>query len=852
MTVPFWQPSTFYSPGSTVRPVTQPAVLAPAIPNAGFESGATQWTTEAGWSIVSEVGGEPPFEGTKYARFSGSGAAEGRIISTTVQPVRVGQRIKMSCQVRRKRTSYTGGRVELDWLDENEVLIFSSQGNTVETTGSTTGNWRKSEVEAFAPAGAAFVRVAGFAYRTQGSHDLFLDAFTWDYSYTAEGAGLVFTAVQPASGFSGGTEPIWPTVNGLQVVDNEVIWEAVDGSRVVWEATPIIVSDYLEPDWPDEVGATVLDGTAIWTAVSRRVTDEKCPNTPIVAIGSSKVFCGDDDIIGFSATVNPLDWTAEEDAGYLPFGLQTFGAMPVTALGLYRGNLAAFNSQGYQIWQIGEDPDTHALLDAGPIGCVWPKTVLACMNDLVFLSAVGVRNIGVAGASTNLQVGNFGQQIDPLVIEALRAGEYEPFSLYVPAFGQYWLFFGDEAFVLTINGNKQMSWSRYVFPEAITDWTLDGDDLILRTVSSKVWRVAPNTIDDDHYCPPVEVDLPYMPDDLDTGTLEIDANWVLDRRSCSGGTFSPDNYGGNPADFDPPVYALVLQALSPGSGNLECVINGLDENGDPVSETITFDGSTVYRYIVGTQLFSQIDSIDQTGNTADQFFSVGYQRYIADEDAESLLVTVHGYWAVSNSADPVQNRGLFAGDGVTPVDLPTTSVLVVRRNFNPTTVAFTYRDTGTGASVTLPIGSVVGEVVIGTEELDSILTVDREGFDFVTPGIDLGIQFTVAVACTGEDIIGIIQWPHLDFGLIGVEKQFVGFDLVATAPEGVSVSIGYDQRDLDARTIDYLMDADTLPGKLVPIPLTGPSFDMRLTFEPGQAWEWNATVLYVQDRRTGS
>jgi hypothetical protein len=616
MANPIWTPGTFYVPGATVRPATTPAVSTPAIPNAGFESGAVDWTTGSGWSIVTQQGGEDPFEGLRYAMFAGSGAAEDRISNGTTFPVRPGQSITASCQVRRKRTSYTGGRVELEWLDASEVLLFRSQGNTIETTGTVTGNWRKSEVTAVAPAGSAFVRVVGFAYRTQGSHDLFLDAFSWNYSYAAEGAGLVFTAVQPDAGFSGTSEPLWPTVNGQQVVDNEVIWEAITGSRVVWEANAIIVSDYLEPFWPLEVGANVADGTGIWTAVSRRVTDENAPNSAVVAIGSSKIFAGDDDIIAFSATVNPLDWSAEDDAGYLPFGLQTFGAMPVTALGLYRGNLAAFNSQGYQIWQIGEDPETHALLDAGPIGCSWPRTPLAVMNDLLFLSAVGVRNIGVAGASTNLQVGNLGQAIDSLVIEKLRSddpytGADDPLSLYIPAFGQYWLIFGTEAFVLTINGNKQMSWSRYEFPEAIVDWTLEGNNLLLRTANDHVWRLSDEALFDD-------------------------------------------------------------------------------------------------------------------------------------------------------------------------------------------------------------------------ERLN-----DYEGGENV-------------------EISGVIQWPHLDLGSFGVEKQFIGFDLVATAPEGVSISIGYDQRDLTRRTTDYLMDADSLPGKLVPMALTAPSFDMKLTFEPGQRWEWNASCLYINDRRPGA
>lgn len=106
--------------------------------------------------------------------------------------------------------------------------------------------------------------------------------------------------------------------------------------------------------------------------------------------------------------------------------------------------------------------------------------------------------------------------------------------------------------------------------------------------------------------------------------------------------------------------------------------------------------------------------------------------------------------------------------------------------------------------------------------------------------------------CYSTPFQGVIHWPHLDFGALGVEKQFVGVDVIATAPEGVSVSVGYDQRDRNARTADYLIDGDTLPAQLIPIPVAGPSFDLRLTFEPGQAWEWQAANIYVQDMRRGA
>jgi hypothetical protein len=219
-----------------------------------------------------------------------------------------------------------------------------------------------------------------------------------------------------------------------------------------------------------------------------------------------------------------------------------------------------------------------------------------------------------------------------------------------------------------------------------------------------------------------------------------------------------------------------------------------------------------------------------------------------------LTVTIHGAITVENSSTPI-DASTDAGHGIlndaaSVYVLPAAAVPIIRHNINTTTSNRTYTVDG-GEAIVLPAGSP-GQEVAGVVAVGSITQIVRTGAGGANPFVDVGIEFTVDAACVGEDIVGVIQWPHLDLGSFGVEKQFIGFDLVATAPEGVSVSIGYDQRDLTRRTADYLMDADTLPGKLVPIAVTAPSFDMRLTFEPGQRWEWNASCLYINDRRPGA
>lgn len=267
-----------------------------------------------------------------------------------------------------------------------------------------------------------------------------------------------------------------------------------------------------EPDFPFQIGAIVYDASTYtdvngtvhntsmsWECIARNITDPNCPNSIPVALGASHVFAGDNDICDFSAAVNPTDWTSEDNAGYLPTGTNNYGNNPIAALALYRSNLIVFNSGGYQMWQIDPDPENMALLDAEPVGSTWPLSCQSVANDLLFLTEVGVRNLGIAGATANLQIGNTGQPIDPLIKAQLIAAStngYIPRSLYYPGRGQYWIMFGPQAFVLTMNGNGIKSWSRYIFPNTITDWTLNSGVLYMRDTNNVVMQFDYDTLID--------------------------------------------------------------------------------------------------------------------------------------------------------------------------------------------------------------------------------------------------------------------------------------------------------------------------------------------------------------------
>jgi len=495
MSTPFWQPGTLYLPGDIVQRNSLPAVVAEAPTNAGFESGDVSWTKEANWTIAAFAS---PFDGTYAARCRGANG-DFRIYSSVPVAVVPGMEIIASCHVKRGDNGCKG-KVQLEWLeDDQSTSIQIDSGSVVETSED---KWKESTLTATAPAGAAYVRIGASAHLGDTDVGLFVDGFQWNYAYQPPTDSLVYRAVQAAAGYSGATEPAWPSTLGLQVVDNEVTWEAIDSSQVTWEAAPILVSGASEPTWPTSMGSGVVDNTIIWEAIPRRVEDEKCPNTAIVVIAAQKVFCADEDIIAFSATVNPLDWSTADDAGYLPFGMQAYGSTALTALGMYRANLVGFNDKAFQMWQVDPDPQNMAFLDAVPVGTTFNKTLQPFQNDLVFLSPVGIRNMAIAGASTNLQAGALGKPVDPIFKDRVANSGYDPISTFVPAYGQYWASFGSEAIVLTINGVKDQSWSRYTFAKVITDYTNQDSVLYMRMADGTVVYLDDDTTADDVYSQP--------------------------------------------------------------------------------------------------------------------------------------------------------------------------------------------------------------------------------------------------------------------------------------------------------------------------------------------------------------
>lgn len=550
MSTPLWQPGTVYVPGAIVAPRTTDIVVTEQPDNNSFEAGGgslTDWTVTGEYcsnidaAAAASATSAEAFDGSTSATvspFAGDGTgphtADGKPVAFVVftntfkAAVTPGQTINFKMRAwhlfvpdTSATWPYCAG-CRIAWYDASSAFLSYSYATAVSAGVPSTrlsffgapptsagppgmvafpdGVWVTVSGQGMAPAGAAFAAaVCVLATTDYGTQADYVDDFTWDYTHQGFPPGLLFVATQSVPGTSAAVEPLWPTTAGLTVVDGSVTWTAEFASQVTWTASSILKSGDTEPVWPLKIGGQVADGTIEWTATDGRVTDPNCPNSKIVAIASAKVFSADDDIIRYSATTNAQDWSTPKDAGFIPFGLQTYGNEACKGLGLYRSNLVAFNSLGYQMWQVDPDPNNIAILDAEPVGCNSNRSIQPANNDLVFYSPVGIRNLGTAGSSGNMQAGQFGKQVDPIVnglMKAAVAAGLEARGLFNPGTGQYWLIIGTDVIVLSINGNSVMSWSRYTFPAEITDWTVMDGSLYLRG-GDLVWQLNAAALDDD-------------------------------------------------------------------------------------------------------------------------------------------------------------------------------------------------------------------------------------------------------------------------------------------------------------------------------------------------------------------
>ena len=360
-----WAPGTHYAPGSVVQPTTNQGAFVGAIPNGDFEAGDDgNWvfTNTGGSSFTYDSTMADAYQGTWCLKVPGGSGGSGGSYATmlTSGSVSPGQSVTLTGYVNpnnQMNGDFAGPYIGLLWYDKTNTEIGSGNYEPAVYGPANYGTgYRKYSVTAAAPPGAAGVRATlWWAYGGESPpNPVYFDAVSWNLETPATVSNFLYEAVQPTAGSSAAHEPTWPTTIGNTVVDNTVTWQAIGTSIITWEAIPLMLSGGSQPTFPTTVGNTVTDnstftdknGVAIkttmsWQCISRVISDLNDPNTIPVALGASHVFAGNNDIVPYSAAVNPTDWTSTNNAGYLPTGLNNYGDNPVAMFALYRSNLMA-------------------------------------------------------------------------------------------------------------------------------------------------------------------------------------------------------------------------------------------------------------------------------------------------------------------------------------------------------------------------------------------------------------------------------------------------------------------------------------------------------------------------------
>lgn len=868
-----WKAGTLYAPGAVVVPTNTQGAFTNAIPNGDFENG-----NDGNWDFVSSAtnwafSNTGEYQGNWCLEFpSGSTQAGGDFaIMNTFSAVTSGQSVTATAYA---DPNNAGANldiwIQLNWYNASETLLSSTV-----SAFAQGGGYRQIAVTGTAPPGATLVKLAiGAGSGTNSRNTGFIDLCSWSLATPALISNFLYEAVQSVPASSGTSQPVWPTVAGNTVTDGGVTWEAIGTSIITWEAVPLMLSGNTQPTWPTINSGTVLDVSSFtdangaitsatsftWQLTSRVITDVNDPQTIPTVLGASHVFKGNKDIVSYSAAVNPTDWTSTNNAGYLPSGLNNYGDNPVAMLALYRSNLMIFNSGGYQMWQIDPDPANMAILDAQPVGSTWPRAAQSVANDLLFLTEVGVRNLSTIGATANMAIGDTGQPVDPIVKALLNS---------TPVPGDP--FYPDVGVLLPLSPSTGVT---DLGPDSVTVTTVGTVTIITGSPppfqggSANFNQARTNTLD--------YLSVGLIPGgnlDLSTGSFTIEG-WIF----VNPGSTGTESVIGTMPAFQISISAnAVLSTASYLIGNFFGDSAQTDTGLLLTAEWNAF--AFVYTNGVGGQWY--INGIaSSTNHTVHQFvmtdtlwtFGSNFAAEPFSGNLADLRITKDVARYSSNYNPLVTNPMTGSGSPFTtqPTAYDPLSLYYPGRGqywliFGPQALVLTINGMGKKTWSRYVFPQSITDWSLSNGNL-YLRTSGNLVWVFTDQAIGYDDGTAITTAASPVAFNGVIQWPYVNAGTLGINKMMIGVDIVGTG--SCSIQIGYNQSDpssfSDAVTFStstsvtapyFVSVDDTVPEEPLPIPINAPSYSVILSFAgsttTANAWTWEAANLYLADMTGG-
>ena len=166
---------------------------------------------------------------------------------------------------------------------------------------------------------------------------------------------------------------------------------------------------------------TLIYEPAVSTTTFRRMSERSgytgtmpLANTGIAAFG--RIWCADTtsdkNTVTWSDTLSPHKWTAGTSGSLNLFGVWPNGGDTIIALGAHNGRLIIFGYNQTLIYSGAAAPSTMTLDDAlSNVGCIARDTVQNIGEDIIFLSATGVRGVARTVADKSAPLKEFSAHI---------------------------------------------------------------------------------------------------------------------------------------------------------------------------------------------------------------------------------------------------------------------------------------------------------------------------------------------------------------------------------------------------------------------------------------------------------
>jgi hypothetical protein len=199
--------------------------------------------------------------------------------------------------------------------------------------------------------------------------------------------------------------------------------------------------------------------------------------------------------VHFSSTeFGPINWTALEDAGFLPVLQHVSGERSVLSVAQFRGRLAVFFRDAIQLWRVDADPGLHDLEQVmnGP-GAIIAGAIANFLGDIIYLSRGGFRTlstVAVTGEANEKDIGSFIKTLTQTL-----TGEETATAIWSQARSQFLCAIGTRMYAFTfIPGEDQQGWTTWEMPIAI-DYMVELDGVIYVRTGNVLYKF----VDDEEF-----------------------------------------------------------------------------------------------------------------------------------------------------------------------------------------------------------------------------------------------------------------------------------------------------------------------------------------------------------------